>query len=249
MIVIPAIDLKNGECVRLRQGDMQQASVFSSSPVEMALKWVNAGARRLHVVDLDGAFAGQPKNKQIIEQIVKSIDIPVQVGGGIRDLAAIQAYIDLGVERVILGTIALRQPEFVQQACGAFPGQIMVGIDAKDGLVAVEGWAEVSTMSAIALARKFEDCGVEAIIYTDIAKDGMMQGVNLDSTKELAKAVSVPIIASGGVANLADIEALCQLNVDLFGVITGRAIYEGALDFSQAQICADNTIRVLKNDQ
>lgn len=239
MLVIPAIDLKNGECVRLRQGDMEQTSVFSSSPVEMAAKWVAAGARRLHLVDLDGAFAGAPKNMSVIKEIVESFDVPVQVGGGIRNLSAIKAYIDLGVERVILGTIALRQPDFVKLACEQFPGKIMVGIDAKNGFVAVEGWAEVSSMTAVDLARKFEDFGVEAIIYTDIAKDGMMQGVNLESTADLANSVSVPIIASGGVSKLDDIRDLCELDANLFGVITGRAIYEGALDFAQAQALSD----------
>lgn len=240
MLVIPAIDLKDGECVRLRQGDMEQSSVFSSSPADMAAKWVDAGARRLHLVDLDGAFAGMPKNMSVIKEILDRFDIPVQVGGGIRNLAAIQAYVELGVERVILGTIALRQPEFVKLACEKFPGKIMVGIDAKNGFVAVEGWAEVSTMSAIDLAKKFEDFGVEAIIYTDIAKDGMMQGVNLESTQELARAVSIPIIASGGVSKLDDIKTLCELDADLFGVITGRAIYEGALDFAEAQALSDS---------
>lgn len=240
MLVIPAIDLKNGECVRLRQGDMEQASVFSASPVEMAAKWVELGARRLHLVDLDGAFAGQPKNLGVIQDIVETFkEVPVQVGGGIRSLETIQQYMDIGVQRVILGTIALREPEFVKKACEAFPGKVMVGIDAKDGFVAVEGWAEVSTMSAISLAKKFEDIGVEAIIYTDIAKDGMMQGVNLESTKELAKAVSIPIIASGGVSKIDDIKALCELDAELFGVITGRAIYEGALDFAEAQALSD----------
>ncbi|HBF08653.1 MAG TPA: 1-(5-phosphoribosyl)-5-((5-phosphoribosylamino)methylideneamino)imidazole-4-carboxamide isomerase [Gammaproteobacteria bacterium] len=240
MLVIPAIDLKNGECVRLRQGDMDQASVFSTTPVEMAAKWVELGARRLHLVDLDGAFAGQPKNLGVIQEIVEKFkDVPVQVGGGIRSLETIQQYMDIGVQRVILGTIALREPEFVKKACEAFPGKVMVGIDAKDGFVAVEGWAEVSTMSAVSLAKKFEDIGVEAIIYTDIAKDGMMQGVNLDSTKELAKAVSIPIIASGGVSKIDDIKALCELDAELFGVITGRAIYEGALDFAEAQALSD----------
>ena len=240
MLVIPAIDLKNGDCVRLRQGDMEQVSVFSSSPVEMAQKWVDAGARRLHLVDLDRAFAGAPKNMAVIQQILEKFDVPVQVGGGIRNLSAIQAYINLGVERVILGTIALRQPDFVKLACEQFPGKIMVGIDAKNGYVAVEGWAEVSSMSAIELAKKFEDIGVEAIIYTDIARDGMMQGVNLTSTQELAQAVKIPIIASGGVSTLKDIQALCELDADLFGVITGRAIYEGALDFAKAQSLADD---------
>lgn len=239
MLVIPAIDLKNGECVRLRQGDMEQASVFSSSPVEMAARWVDAGARRLHLVDLDGAFAGEPVNMKIIRDIAQKFDIPVQVGGGIRTLEVIQAYLDAGVQRVILGTIALREPEFVKIACERFPGKIMVGIDAKNGFVAVEGWAEVSTMSAVSLAQKFEDIGVEAIIYTDIAKDGMMQGVNLESTAELAKAVSIPIIASGGVSKIEDVQALCELGAPLFGVITGRAIYEGALDFAEAQALSD----------
>lgn len=239
MLVIPAIDIKNGECVRLRQGDMAQVSVFSKDPTQMAQRWIEAGARRLHLVDLDGAFAGAPANKAAVEKIVETFKIPVQVGGGIRNLEAIQSYLDLGVEKVILGTVALRDPDFVRLACQKFPGSIIVGIDAKDGYVAVEGWAEVSSILAIDLARQFEDCGVHSIIYTDIAKDGMMQGVNVQATAQLANAVAIPIIASGGVSKIADIQALCEVDAPIFGVITGRAIYEGALDFSQAQALVD----------
>jgi len=235
MLVIPAIDLKNGECVRLKQGDMNQVSVFSLKPADMAKQWVDLGAKRLHLVDLDGAFAGEPKNKAVIEQIIKNHpDVPVQVGGGIRDLDTIQTYVDMGVASVILGTIALKQPEFVKQACARFPARIMVGIDARDGFVAVEGWAEVSTMPVIDLAKKFEALGVLAIIYTDIARDGMMQGVNLEATVTLAKSIDIPVVASGGVSCIADVQQLLDADVDLYGVITGRAIYEGTLDFAQA---------------
>ena len=235
MLIIPAIDLKNGECVRLRQGDMEQASVFSKNPVDMAAQWVEQGAERLHLVDLDGAFAGKPKHFDVISEIIQTFpQVPVQVGGGIRDLETIEQYKAIGVDTVILGTIALKSPEFVAKACEAFPGHIMVGIDAKDGFVAVEGWAEVSTMPVIDLAKKFESLGVQAIIYTDIARDGMMQGVNVVATSLLASAVDIPIVASGGVAGLDDIQQLLDEPVNFYGVITGRAIYEGGLDFKQA---------------
>jgi len=244
MLVIPAIDLKNGQAVRLRQGDMERVSVFSSSPVAIAQKWLAAGARRLHIVDLDGAFAGEPRNQAVIEKIVAQCgQVPVQLGGGIRDLGTIEKYLEMGIAQVILGTIAVRDPAFVKQACKQFPGHIMVGIDAKDGFVAVEGWAEVSQILAVDLAKQIEDAGVEAIIYTDISKDGMMQGTNLEATGELAAAVSMPIIASGGVAKISDIQALCELTKPLFGVITGRAIYEGTLDFASAQQLADHAVK------
>ena len=202
MIVIPAIDLKEGKCVRLEQGLMERDTVFNDNPAAQALVWQSKGAELLHIVDLDGAFAGEPKNRGAIESIVKALSIPTQLGGGIRDLATIDAYLALGIGRVIIGTAAQRNPEFVKEACRLFPGRIVVGIDAKDGMVAVQGWAEVTGITAVELARKFQDCGVSAIIYTDISRDGMLQGPNLDATRALAEAISIPVIASGGVGTL-----------------------------------------------
>jgi len=235
MIVIPAIDLKDGKCVRLEQGLMEKDTVYSDDPGAQALHWQQQGAEMLHIVDLDGAFAGEPKNRGAIEAIVAALDIPAQLGGGIRDLATIEAYLQLGLSRVIIGTAAQRNPEMVAEACKKFPGQIVVGIDAKAGMVAVQGWAEVTDISAIDLARTFEDCGVAAIIYTDISRDGMMQGPNLEATRELAEAVSIPIIASGGVSRMQDIENLLSIEGSgVAGVITGKAIYSGALDLAAA---------------
>lgn len=235
MIVIPAIDLKEGKCVRLEQGEMHRDTVFSDNPGEQALVWQQAGAELLHLVDLDGAFAGQPKNKSAIESIIKSINIPAQLGGGIRDLATIEAYLELGLSRVIIGTAAQRNPELVVEACKRFPGRIVVGIDAKNGMVAVQGWAEVTGVTASDLARKFEDCGVSAIIYTDISRDGMMGGPNLEATKTLAESISIPVIASGGVSSLKDIENLMAIeNSGITGAITGKAIYTGAINLSEA---------------
>ena len=235
MEIIPAIDLKGGECVRLLQGDMEKATVFSSDPVETAKRWEAEGATRLHVVDLDGAFKGKPENRAVIESIVDALHIPVQVGGGIRDLETIDYYIESGIDRVILGTIAQKSPELVIKACELFHERIVVGIDAKDGKVAIQGWAEVTSESAMALAAVYEDYGVAAIIYTDISKDGMMEGPNLEATKELALSVDIPIIASGGVSSLDDIEGLLPLEKDgVEGVITGKAIYSGALDLKEA---------------
>lgn len=235
MIVIPAIDLKEGRCVRLEQGEMHRDTVFSDNPAEQVLKWQQAGAELLHLVDLDGAFAGQPKNKAAIEAILKALTIPAQLGGGIRDITTIEAYLSLGLSRVIIGTAAQRNPELVIEACQKFPGQIVVGIDAKNGMVAVQGWAEVTDITAVDLAKKFEDCGVSAIIYTDISRDGMMAGPNLEATKSLAEAISIPVIASGGVSSLKDIENLMAIEASgISGAITGKAIYTGAIDLAEA---------------
>jgi phosphoribosylformimino-5-aminoimidazole carboxamide ribotide isomerase len=250
MLLIPAIDLKDGHCVRLKQGDMDQATVFSEDPAEMARLWLSQGARRLHLVDLNGAFAGKPKNESAVKAILKAVqefaeendveEIPVQLGGGIRDLDTIERYLDDGISYVIIGTAAVKNPGFLADACGAFPGQIIVGIDAKDGKVATDGWSKLSGHDVIDLAKKFEAIGVEAIIYTDIGRDGMMGGVNIDATVKLAQAVSIPVIASGGVHNLADVEALCAVQDEgIEGVICGRSIYEGTLDLASAQLRAD----------
>ena len=235
MIVIPAIDLKEGNCVRLEQGEMNRDTVFSDNPAEQALKWQEAGAELLHLVDLDGAFAGIPKNKAAIEAIIKAITIPAQLGGGIRDIATIEAYLSLGLSLVIIGTAAQRNPELVIEACQKFPGRIVVGIDAKNGMVAVQGWAELTDISAVDLAKKFEDCGVAAIIYTDISRDGMMGGPNLEATRALAEAISIPVIASGGVSSLKDIENLMAIEASgVTGAITGKAIYTGAINLREA---------------
>jgi phosphoribosylformimino-5-aminoimidazole carboxamide ribotide isomerase len=235
MIVIPAIDLKDGQCVRLEQGLMDRDTVFCDSPAEQALTWQNQGAELLHLVDLNGAFAGEPKNRSSIEEIVRTVSIPTQLGGGIRDIQTIEAYLSLGVNRVILGTAAQRNPELVKEACRLFPRQIVVGIDAKDGMVAVQGWAEVTDISACELAKKFEGFGVAAVIYTDISRDGMLIGPNIDATRALAEGVAIPIIASGGVSKMADIEALMAIEESgVVGVITGKAIYTGAIHLADA---------------
>jgi phosphoribosylformimino-5-aminoimidazole carboxamide ribotide isomerase len=235
MIVIPAIDLKEGKCVRLEQGLMDKNTVFNDNPAAQAKAWQDQGAEMLHIVDLDGAFAGEPKNRAAIEAILAAITIPSQLGGGIRDIETIDAYLSLGLSRVIIGTAAQRNPELVKEACLRFPGRIVVGIDAKNGMVAVQGWAEVTDITAVDLARKFEDCGVAAIIYTDISRDGMLQGPNLEATKALAEAVSIPVIASGGVSNLKDIENLMAIEASgVTGVITGKAVYTGAIKLAEA---------------
>jgi phosphoribosylformimino-5-aminoimidazole carboxamide ribotide isomerase len=241
MLIIPAIDLKDGACVRLRQGLMEDSTVFSDDPVAMAARWVEAGARRLHLVDLNGAFEGKPVNGEVVAAIAATWpELPVQIGGGIRDLETIEHYISAGVSYVIIGTMAVKQPEFVGRACRAFPGKVIVGLDAKNGLVATDGWAEVSQLQASDLAKRFEDDGVSAIVYTDIARDGMMQGVNVEATVSMARASSIPVIASGGITNIDDISALAeQASAGICGAITGRAIYEGTLDVAQAQQLAD----------
>lgn len=235
MIVIPAIDLKDGKCVRLEQGKMDKDTVYGDNPAEMAQKWVAEGAERLHVVDLNGAFAGEPKNLEAIKAIVAAVKIPVQVGGGIRDIPTMERLFDLGVERLILGTSACRNPELVKEACEKFPDGIIAGIDASNGRVAIKGWAEVTVKLALNLAKEVEEAGVCAIIYTDISRDGMMQGPNLDAIRRMADSVNIPIIASGGVSSLRDIRNLKILEVTgVAGVITGKAIYSGALDLKQA---------------
>lgn len=235
MIVIPAIDLKDGKCVRLEQGLMERDTVYSDNPAATARHWQEEGGELLHIVDLDGAFAGVPKNRAAIEAIVQAIEIPAQLGGGIRDLATIEAYLALGLSRVIIGTAAQRTPQLVTDACRRFPGQIVVGIDAKNGLVAVQGWAEVTDVTAVELAKRFAGDGVAAIVYTDIARDGMLQGPNLEATRALAEAVGIPVIASGGVSSLKDIENLLAIEqYGVAGVITGKAIYSGALDLRAA---------------
>ncbi len=235
MIVIPAIDLKGGKCVRLEQGLMEKDTVFCDDPASQAREWAAQGAELLHIVDLDGAFAGVPKNRAAIKSIVEAITIPTQLGGGIRDIATIEAYLSLGIGRVILGTAAQRNPELVDEACRLFPSRIVVGIDAKNGMVAVQGWAEVTDVRAVDLARRFEECGVAAIIYTDISRDGMMAGPNIEATKSLAEAISIPVIASGGVSSLKDIENLMAVeSAGITGAITGRAIYSGAINLAEA---------------
>ncbi len=242
MLIIPAIDLKDGHCVRLKQGLMEDATLFSESPVDMARHWQEQGMRRLHLVDLNGAFAGKPVNHAVVRDIVDAVgaEVPVQLGGGIRDLDTIARYLDSGVSYVIIGTAAVKVPGFLHDACNAFPGQIIVGLDAKDGKVAVDGWSKMTHHDVIDLAQKFENYGVEAVIYTDIGRDGMLSGVNIEATVKLARSVSIPIIASGGVTNLDDVRQLCAVEHEgIGGAITGRAIYEGTLDFAAAQALAD----------
>lgn len=241
MLIIPAIDLKDGQCVRLRQGLMDDSTVFSDNPIATAEQWVSQGARRLHLVDLDGAFAGKPINGGVVTAISQAYpDLPIQIGGGIRSLATIEHYLEAGVNFVIIGTQAVKEPQFVQEACREFPNHILVGLDAKEGLVATDGWAEVSNVLATELAKKMADFGVQAIIYTDIARDGMMQGVNVEATVALAQAASIPIIASGGITNMDDIQALlARANTGIMGAITGRAIYEGTLNLAKAQAACD----------
>jgi len=242
MLVIPAIDLKDGQCVRLKQGRMEDDTVFSNDPVAMAERWIKAGARRLHIVDLNGAFAGKPVNAEVIHQIVETYpEIPIQVGGGIRDEDTIQAYLDAGVQYVIIGTQAVQAPHFVTEACLGFPGHIIVGLDARDGKVATEGWSKLSHHNAIDMAQRFEQDGVEAIVFTDISRDGMLRGVNIDSTVALARSIGIPVIAAGGITTIDDIKALCEVAEEgIMGAITGRAIYEGSLDLAQAQKLADS---------
>ncbi|UUZ52125.1 1-(5-phosphoribosyl)-5-[(5-phosphoribosylamino)methylideneamino]imidazole-4-carboxamide isomerase [Massilia sp. H-1] len=251
MLLIPAIDLKDGHCVRLKQGDMELATVFSEDPAEMALHWLKQGARRLHLVDLNGAFSlSKPKNESAVKSILQVVqefavdndldEIPVQLGGGIRDLDTIERYLDDGITYIIVGTAAVKNPGFLHDACGAFPGSIIVGLDAKDGKVATDGWSKMSGHEVIDLAQKFETYGVESIIYTDIGRDGMMGGINIEATVRLAQSVRIPIIASGGLHNIGDVEALCAVQEEgIEGVICGRSIYEGTIHLGQAQARAD----------
>ncbi len=245
MLLIPAIDLKEGHCVRLEQGDMNKATTFSEDPGAMAKRWVDLGARRLHLVDLDGAFAGKPKNESAIKAILKAVgdEIPVQLGGGIRDLETIERLLDDGLTYVIIGTAAVKNPGFLQEACAAFPGHIIVGLDAKEGKVATDGWSKLTGHEVADLAKKYEDYGVESIIYTDIGRDGMLKGINMEATIKLAQAVNIPIIASGGLTNMQDVDALCAAEPEgVVGVIAGRAIYTGDLDLAKAQQYADEYV-------
>lgn len=237
MLIIPAIDIKDGHCVRLEQGDMQRATTFSENAGETARRWKDLGCKRLHVVDLNGAFAGKPKNEAAIKQIISVMgdDVPVQLGGGIRDLDTIERYLDDGVTYIVIGTAAVKNPGFLHEACDAFPGHIIVALDAKDGRVATDGWSKLSGHDVVDLAKRFQDYGVEAVLYTDIGRDGMMTGVNIDATVKLAQALTVPVIASGGLNDLADVKRLKAVEAEgIMGVIAGRAIYEGKLDFKAA---------------
>ena len=238
MLIIPAIDLKDGRCVRLKQGDMNTATVFSDNPVEMARHWAKLGARRLHIVDLNGAVAGRPKNEKVIRDMIAAVgeQVPIQVGGGIRDLDTIESYLDAGVTFIVIGTAAVKNPGFLSDACYAFPGHIIAGLDAKDGKVAVEGWSKLTGHDVVDLAKKYEEYGIEALIYTDIGRDGMMSGINIDATLRLAQATKTPIIASGGLNSVEDIQTVCSKLVPegIIGAIAGRALYEGKLDFKAA---------------
>jgi phosphoribosylformimino-5-aminoimidazole carboxamide ribotide isomerase len=247
VLIIPAIDLKDGRCVRLKQGDMASATVFSDDPVAMARHWLAHGAKRLHIVDLNGAVAGKPKNEKVIRDIIKAVgeQLPIQIGGGIRDLDTIESYIDAGVHWVVIGTAAVKNPGFLSDACYAFPGHIIAGLDAKEGKVAVEGWSKLTGHDVVDLAKKFEEYGVEALIYTDIGRDGMMNGVNIEATLKLAQAIKTPIIASGGLNGIPDVQAICEKLVPegVIGAIAGRALYEGKLDLKQAQAAADQATK------
>jgi phosphoribosylformimino-5-aminoimidazole carboxamide ribotide isomerase len=246
VLIIPAIDLKDGRCVRLKQGDMASATVFSDDPVAMAKHWAAQGARRLHVVDLNGAIAGRPKNEKVIREMIAAVGdkTPIQLGGGIRDLDAIEAYIDAGVTYVIVGTAAVKNPGFLSDACYAFPGHVIAGLDAREGKVAVEGWSKMTGHDVVDLARKFEEYGVESIIYTDIGRDGMMSGINIEATLKLAQALKTPLIASGGLNSLEDVQAICTRLVPegVIGAIAGRALYEGKIDLKAAQAAADKAL-------
>jgi len=252
MLLIPAIDLKDGQCVRLKQGDLKAATVFSDQPGDMAGHWKSQGARRLHVVDLNGAVAGRPKNEPAFKAIIKALggEIPVQIGGGIRDLDTIERFLDDGAAYIVIGTAAVKNPGLLQDACVAFPGRIIVSIDAKDGKVATDGWSKLSGHEVIDLAKKFEDYGVESIVYTDIGRDGMMKGVNIEATVKLAQSMTIPVIASGGVHTIKDVEALCAVQDEgIEGVICGRSIYEGTLDLRSAQTRADTLSGDLEDEE
>jgi phosphoribosylformimino-5-aminoimidazole carboxamide ribotide isomerase len=247
VLIIPAIDLKDGRCVRLKQGDMSTATVFSDDPVAMAKHWAAQGAKRLHIVDLNGAIAGRPKNEKVIREMIAAVGdaVPIQLGGGIRDLDAIESYLDAGVTYVIIGTAAVKNPGFLSDACYAFPGHVIAGLDAKEGKVAVEGWSKLTGHDVVDLARKYEEYGVEALIYTDIGRDGMMGGINIDATLKLAQQLKTPIIASGGLNSLTDVQAVCEKLVPegVIGAIAGRALYEGKLDLKKAQAAADQATK------
>jgi phosphoribosylformimino-5-aminoimidazole carboxamide ribotide isomerase len=246
VLIIPAIDLKDGRCVRLKQGDMSTATVFSEDPVATARHWAGQGARRLHVVDLNGAIAGRPKNDKVIREMIRAVGdaMPIQLGGGIRDLDTIESYIDAGVTYVIIGTAAVKNPGFLSDASYAFPGHIIAGLDAKDGKVAVDGWSKMTGHDVADLAKKYEDYGVEALVYTDIGRDGMLSGVNIEATLKLAQAIKIPIIASGGLNSLKDVQSVCETLVPegIIGAIAGRALYEGRIDFKKAQAAADKAV-------
>jgi phosphoribosylformimino-5-aminoimidazole carboxamide ribotide isomerase len=246
VLIIPAIDLKDGRCVRLKQGDMSTATVFSDDPVAMAKHWAAQGAKRLHIVDLNGAIAGRPKNEKVIRAMIAAVgeQVPIQLGGGIRDLDAIESYIDAGVTYVIIGTAAVKNPGFLSDACYAFPGHVIAGLDAKEGKVAVEGWSKLTGHDVVDLAKKFEDYGVEALIYTDIGRDGMMNGINIEATFKLAQQLKTPVIASGGLNSIEDVEAICAKLAPegVIGAIAGRALYEGKLDLQKAQAAANKAL-------
>ena len=247
MLIIPAIDLKDGRCVRLKQGDMATATVFSDDPIAMAKHWAAQGAKRLHIVDLNGAVAGKPKNEKVIREMITAVgeQVPIQVGGGIRDLDTIESYLDAGVTYIVIGTAAVKNPGFLSDACYAFPGHIIAGLDAKDGKVAVEGWSKLTGHDVVDLAKKYEEYGIEALVYTDIGRDGMMSGVNIDATFRLAQATKTPIIASGGLNSVEDVQAVCAKLVPegVIGAIAGRALYEGKLDLKKAQAAADQATK------
>jgi phosphoribosylformimino-5-aminoimidazole carboxamide ribotide isomerase len=246
VLIIPAIDLKDGRCVRLKQGDMNTATVFSDNPVEMARHWAKEGARRLHIVDLNGAIAGRPKNEKMIRDMIAAVgeQVPIQVGGGIRDLDTIESYLDAGVTYIVIGTAAVKNPGFLSDACYAFPGHIIAGLDAKDGKVAVEGWSKLTGHDVVDLAKKYEDFGIEALVYTDIGRDGMMSGINIEATLRLAQSTKTPIIASGGLNSVEDIQTVCSKLVPegIIGAIAGRALYEGKLELKSAQAAADKAV-------
>jgi phosphoribosylformimino-5-aminoimidazole carboxamide ribotide isomerase len=246
VLIIPAIDLKDGRCVRLKQGDMNTATVFSDDPVAMARHWAAKGAKRLHIVDLNGAIAGRPKNERVIREMIAAVgeQTAIQLGGGIRDLDAIESYLDAGVTYVIIGTAAVKNPGFLSDACYAFPGHVIAGLDAKEGKVAVEGWSKLTGHDVIDLAKKYEDYGIEALIYTDIGRDGMMGGINIEATLKLAQQLKTPIIASGGLNSLKDVQAVCEQLVPegVIGAIAGRALYEGKIDLQQAQAAANKAL-------
>jgi phosphoribosylformimino-5-aminoimidazole carboxamide ribotide isomerase len=247
VLIIPAIDLKDGRCVRLKQGDMSTATVFSDDPVAMAKHWAAEGAKRLHIVDLNGAIAGRPKNEKVIRDMIAAVGgkLQIELGGGIRDLDTIESYLDAGVSFIVIGTAAVKNPGFLSDACYAFPGHVIAGLDAKDGKVAVEGWSKMTGHDVVDLAKKFEEYGIEALVYTDIGRDGMMSGINIEATLRLAQATKTPIIASGGLSSVKDVQAVCEKLVPegVIGAIAGRALYEGKLDLKKAQAAADQATK------